>query len=790
MNNAAAPGHRIVTFGRTVLVFAGRTVALSLGLSLLVLAWLDAGSFDFLLAAHRSVVLKFPQILHRPVTISIWWPLAGLSVALLAAVLAQPAGRRVLASVWRSPAQIARAGAVLVLFGLTVFPWDSSELPFHSTGSRPVFYQALAGSGLALILAAAYPWLRFPGKWVGAAWRWLCGLKPAAFALLVFGFVLLAANIVSWLGYGHLPHVSDSCAQLFQARVFATGHCHLPSPQFPDFFDRSGIINDGRWYAQYPFLHSLMLVPGVLAGVPWLVNPLLGALAVALVYVLGREVFDERTGRAAALLGSASPFIITMSAEFMNHATALLFATFSLLFWFRHARHGRWHQALLAGLFLGLVADVRPFTAFALCLPLIGCMVWRAVRTPDHRLTGPLLFLIGAASLAALDFGYNWLTSGGPLSFGYIVLHGPGHMIGFHTDPSGMAHTPWRGVVNTGYELNYLNQALFEWGLPSLLPMALLFVMPARDRRDWLLVSLFGILVVAHFFYWAHGARFYYESLAGVLLLSAHGLIVIPGSLGHTAVSARSDESGLVARALPLALIIMLAIGLPPVLRQCHEQSFVNTNILDTVRRSGIRNAVVFCGRYADVFSANRFRCPENWHSDGPPPADQILVGDIVYARDNGFLNPVLTLAFPGRTYYTADRGRINPLEEQSFAGSRVEATLTQFAELLHRAPIYQYKTVIWPFPEILPAALWDAAPDVVITDCRSLSTEIFEGRSSFAGYLPALCFWLRDDPRLHLSGFSVMDGLSSCTANGVVFTLLATTEDSLGAVYDIRPAP
>lgn len=61
--------------------------------------------------------------------------------------------------------------------------------------------------------------------------------------------------------------------QEFPARCAAThltraGRFWFPSPQFADFFDRDGIVNSGRWYSQYPFLHSLVLVPGVAAGIP------------------------------------------------------------------------------------------------------------------------------------------------------------------------------------------------------------------------------------------------------------------------------------------------------------------------------------------------------------------------------------------------------------------------------------------------------------------------------------------------------------------------------------------
>ena len=61
----------------------------------------------------------------------------------------------------------------------------------------------------------------------------------------------------------------------------------MPSPPFREFFDYAHMINDGRWYCQYPPGHSLLLVPGVWLGVPWLVNPILGGLSVYGVFLLG-----------------------------------------------------------------------------------------------------------------------------------------------------------------------------------------------------------------------------------------------------------------------------------------------------------------------------------------------------------------------------------------------------------------------------------------------------------------------------------------------------------------------
>ena len=78
---------------------------------------------------------------------------------------------------------------------------------------------------------------------------------------------------------------------------------------------------------------------GEVVGAPWVINPLLGALAVVVVFYLGKTIYDERTARIAALLASVSPFLIFMSSEFYNHATSLLFSTLFVWF-FALALHG------------------------------------------------------------------------------------------------------------------------------------------------------------------------------------------------------------------------------------------------------------------------------------------------------------------------------------------------------------------------------------------------------------------------------------------------------------------
>src|SRR5205814_1786373 len=96
-----------------------------------------------------------------------------------------------------------------------------------------------------------------------------------------------------------------------QAKVFALGRLWVPTPQLPEFFVHEFVVmRDGRWFAKYPPGFPAILSLGVLAGVPWLVNPVAAALAVLATFRLGAASHGRGTALVAALLLGLSPFFL------------------------------------------------------------------------------------------------------------------------------------------------------------------------------------------------------------------------------------------------------------------------------------------------------------------------------------------------------------------------------------------------------------------------------------------------------------------------------------------------
>lgn len=786
-----------------------KLAATLLGLLLLALAGFASYNSDYVFAAYWKVFVRLPGMLPgQYYFFPVWWVLTVLPAALFGLGFIFPAFRQALRASWRQPRAVLPVLAAFAVFALTMIPAEFYTTPTGDTGTKMVFYLVVAGTGTVLFLAGFSDKLRFLDEPMRRLEGWVMNLDRRLFMLLLFGFTFAVANLTSWLVFAHMPHIQDSVAQVFQARIFATGRLCLESPRFPDFFDYTHIINNGRWYSQYLFLHSLLLMLGVFIGAPWVINPLLGGLTIPLVYLLGRELHGERTGRLAGVLACFSPFIFDMSAEYMNHSSALLFATLFLLFYFRTLKRGirgfapgkqgqppisadrksdgsphipaldagGWHQPLVAGVALGLVANVRPYTALALAAPLALYGLYRIVREPGRYLPRFLLMAAAAGAVTSMVFVYNWLVNGDPMLWGYVVKWGPGHEVGFGKSGWGAMHTPYRGLVNTLQTLNQTNKFLFEWPVPAAIPILALFAAGRRGRADWLPAAVFLSLLLAFFFYWFQntrfGPRFMYESAACLVILTVRGAGQFGQFLRRRFGLAVSDESAatFVRRAWPVLTALAVGVGLPPLFRTFRSYNDVEPTTARTVERAGVKNAVVFLYHLGHGFSFNTLD----------------LGGDIVYAKDYGLLNAALTLSYPDRQYYYANRDTLRALTDIAFPRSRLRQALGEMAGFLGDTLSAGYRTVIWPFADIpLPGV----GPGPRVLDPREISRAIFTGRYKLDDYLPALACWLINDEREHLRVFSFMNDLQNVIAGGYKFTLLMVTSDGTAAVYDISTA-
>jgi hypothetical protein len=427
----------------------------------------------------------------------------------------------------------------------------------------------LSGGAIVVGIAAVTVVIsRRLGFWRGGAFSSLLArahAKPLHTALLLaFPAGALYALVATEVFSARPLHI-DELAQLFQAQIFSDGLLSRPSAAHPEFFSAMHVVETGgRTFSQFPPGGPLMLAVGALLGASWLVGPLSGAVAVALFWWLCRTM-EPRPGVAlgAALLFAFAPFAVFMSGSHMNHVSALLWTVAAALALARttSSPEPRPVAAFCAGLCLGLVGATRPVDAFAFAFPAGVWLVVRALRAPNRWKD-----LVASGIGVAIPLGglllFNAATTGSPLTFGYELLWGESHALGFHSAPWGVAHTPARGLELLNLYLLRLQTYLFETPVPSLLPCFAAFVLgrklSAFDR--YLLVSS-AFLLVLYFAYWHDGfylgPRFVYLLLPAVALWTARLPSIVrerfgSGSMPHRGVIAAYGVAGLMAIGLSL----------------------------------------------------------------------------------------------------------------------------------------------------------------------------------------------------------------------------------------------
>jgi hypothetical protein len=464
----------------------------------------------------------------------------------------------------------------------------------------------LAGSAIALGVGVLYYMLsrRSQRLWrdeaVAPMVRWWAEHPRAGPALLAVTSLVLYALSARWVFNGR-PLLVDEVAQLFQARVFASGRIAGVRDPVPELFSALHLVErDGRVFSQFPPGGPAVLAAGVLLGAAWIAVPLCGALSVWFFAGFARRVEIDRpgVGLLASLLFAFAPYMVFMSGSQMNHVPTLL-GVCAALYALERATHldvalaRRAWFAFGCGLALGFAATVRPVDAVAFALPVAAYLAWRVRR--DGRELRPLLASgVGVALPIAFMLWFNAQTTGSPLLFGYEALWGKGHDLGFHRVPWGVAHTPARGLELVSLYFLRLQTYLFETPIPSLVAaMLALALVPALRRLDGVLLAGSALLVALYFAYWHDGfylgPRFYVCLLPALALWSARLFAVWRARWGRGA-SYRILVSAAVA-----SLVVAVLISVP--LRAREYRGGLKTMRWDVeaaARRAGVRNAIVF----------------------------------------------------------------------------------------------------------------------------------------------------------------------------------------------------
>jgi len=507
----------------------------------------------------------------------------------------------------------------------------------------------------------------------------------------------LAAAQVSTDVFDRLPHVEDEVTFLFQAKTIASGHVMVAAPPRPEFFPIPFIIaRDGQWFGKYPPGYPAVLALGVLIGQPWLINPIIGALSVGLVYLIGRRLYGEAVALLASALMITSPFFLLQAGSFMSHVVSLFWALLTLyLFVAAHDRQVRSILPMaLAGVALGMLLLSRPLTAVGIGIPFVIWATVAVLREP-RRLVGYLPMLVGFLPCAAALLAYNRLTTGDSLRSAY-ELWWACDKVGFGPDICANGYTLGEGITNMKFELGRLAAYLFGWPLGlSIVPVTVAAVDAilrtarssvagagtGRDDSDGnlgqaavsydlLLMGMVAGLIVIHLGYWhggphaveVYGPRYYFEALGALVLLSSRGLLRI-AELSAIPWAMRSRQH---ARQWTTLATLVIAVGLvianfssfaPQEFRRYTHFYGIEGSGVRTVRVAELTNAIVFIASPQKPDYAWPDYAPFFVENDPSLNSDPLYVADLGEAR-----NRTLMALYPDRTYYRYAEGTLTRL--------------------------------------------------------------------------------------------------------------------------------
>ena len=306
--------------------------------------------------------------------------------------------------------------------------------------------------------------------------RWY---RCAVAVLAVFVFIM--AGVISERVFERLPHLEDELAYLYQARIFAGGQIVIDSPEDHRAFWQPFVIDyepSGKRFGKYPPGWPAVLALGVAAGCPWLVNAVLGALTVILVFRLGREMWGVPVGLLAALLTAFSPAALLLNGTLMAHTAALFFASFFLWCCWRLERHSQllpW--TLAAGVALGALFVTRPLSAVAVGLPFLvwaGASIvsgWKSTSAESRtsRLRAGVALIVVAAVVGSAVPLFNAVATGNPTTDLYRLVWSYDRL-GFGDGHGRTGHTIVNGLRHARFDLSLATADLYGWQPHAITP--------------------------------------------------------------------------------------------------------------------------------------------------------------------------------------------------------------------------------------------------------------------------------------------------------------------------------
>lgn len=430
------------------------------------------------------------------------------------------------------------------------------------------------------------------------------------------------------------PFSGDEYSYFLQAELFARGVLHAPTPAHPELLRIDHVLLSPWVCSKYPPGTAALLAVGVRFGVPWLVTPLEGLVALVAMAAAARRLLGERDAFVAVAVLGGAPLFAFQAASFYSHTATLMWLAIAFALAVSWTDRGGAWRMLAAGAAIGCAFVTRPLDAVLFGLALLSLRAWRPVA----------LAAAGAVPFLALLLAYQAAQFGSPFTDGYAAYQ-PEFTAIYGASTARPAFSPFNAVdpPQIWHHLDILRSFLVDWTVPGTALLALLGWASLRDDARVAGARRLAVVVVAIFALtlWVtigdtdDGARPRYltTTLLGLAWLAAPGwrraCEIAASSVGRRA----ARVVGIVLWVLPVVQLGAFAVERIP-------QIWVREGLTEGVAREGIERGVVVI----------RAKYPTRYARNGPFFDRPVLY---VSAPSTTSADEVAA-AFPGRDVYEA----------------------------------------------------------------------------------------------------------------------------------------
>jgi hypothetical protein len=406
--------------------------------------------------------------------------------------------------------------------------------------------------------------------------------------------LLMFANFGMALYFGAVilngvPHTPDGGMYYREAIMLSAGRLYLDSSGLQPkeaFVFLGQYERNGRIFVMYPHFWPFLLAVFIKLEIPQILNPLLSALNLLLIFLLVRRLFDENTGIIAAVLYCFSPLVVILAGEYLAHMATLFFLLSSFYLILIYVGKPKIWLCFLAGLSLGYAFTLRPLTAVGFFIP-IG-FYFALVYGKRFCYWSLFWFVFGFGIFFGLFLADNYLMTG--------EFTRPAHPSTLYRDERALISPLNFGSGMNGADsmLVFLSPTIFYGLIPHIiLALAAIPVLILREKKHFLCLGIFLSMILVYSLTYTqsvdYGPRYYFESFFAVFALAAQGVLWV--------VNRFSGKSKKLVASFFVLLLIYNAIGLFIVLPRYKNHNFITSEAVDALRNIDLENSILIVGR-------------------------------------------------------------------------------------------------------------------------------------------------------------------------------------------------